>query len=161
MQNVLTTTIDRGRGSLTSAVRQTRETGADLLGRAARRAAILRRAVGRRRASLNGRPIERLERQLLLGVENVLDRVGVGLRAQVRRLAPSSKARARSASARKRIRVPLERGDVTALAALPVKELSHKIATLSEGDLRALLAHEKATKQRKSVVAAIEAKLAR
>ncbi|WP_157070174.1 hypothetical protein [Sandaracinus amylolyticus] len=72
-------------------VRRTRETGAQLLGRAEREAAKLQTTIASRRGVLNGKPIEKLERRVLSRIESVLERVGLQLRDRIQRLTPGSK----------------------------------------------------------------------
>lgn len=243
----------------TSFVRRTRETGADILGRAEREAGKLQGTLSSRRSTLNGKPLERLERRVLQRIEDVLDRVGLGLRLRIQRLTPGPKrvaiepdapvqpedatlvdesetssgatpralepaAPPRAPSARatgkKRIRVavgslaePAESAngapeaskrakpradkaerpaarrttkagakapkvatstkaksstrwverpaevEVEELGKLPVKTLLARIPALDDASCRALLAHEKQTKKRKTVVDALAARL--
>lgn len=217
-------TLERGRDGVFAGgiaiVRRTRETGAEVLGRAEHRAITLQERVAARRSTLNGKPIERAERRLLTTFEMLLDRMGLGLREQIRRLAPDAgtsamlepaserfrESAAPAKRAKKRIRIEVR--DVPAaserapsaksngkrspkesarpaarrataktarsstrwvappaevideLTKLPVKTLVARIASLSDDERRALLALEKTTKQRKSVITALERSLA-
>ena len=212
------TTLSQGRDGVMArgadVVRRTRETSADLLERAEQRASALQERLAARRGVLNGHPIEKVERRVLAGIESILGRMGMGLRIQIRRLAPSAPAataldagaRPQTVSARapkKRMRIEVRDVPVAAaaaasdaipdvapqarvkkqpkkkkarpaarstrwvapppsveeLASLPVKTLLAKIADLDETERRALLAHERATKARKTVIAALSAKL--
>ncbi|UJR85544.1 hypothetical protein [Sandaracinus amylolyticus] len=72
-------------------VRRTRETGAQLLGRAEREATKLQTTIASRRGVLNGKPIEKLERRVLTTIETVLERVGLQLRDRIQRLTPGAK----------------------------------------------------------------------
>lgn len=75
-------------------VRRTRETGIELLASVEGRATTMQRTIALRRELLNGAPIARLERRVLLRLEDALDRMGLGLRAQMERLTPGASARA-------------------------------------------------------------------
>lgn len=80
----------RARGE--ALLRRGRETGIELLGRVEGGATRAQRTIATRRAHLNGKPIERLERRVLVRLEDVLDRMGLGLRTQMRRLMPGPTA---------------------------------------------------------------------
>jgi len=221
------TTLSQGRDGVMArgvdVVRRTRETSADLLGRAEQRATALQERLATRRGGLNGNPIEKVERRVLAGIESILGRMGLGLRIQIRRLAsfapepvqvaldagperalssstapvaaraprkrmrievqdvpvaeateatgsaPPAKAKARARAKQKSPKArPAARStrwvspaapSVEELAKLPVKTLLAKVDDLGDSQRRALLAHERATKARKTVIAALSAKL--
>ncbi|MDQ3037676.1 MAG: hypothetical protein M3Y87_35110 [Myxococcota bacterium] len=211
-------------------VRRTRESGVELLGRVEGRATTIQRTIALRREILNGAPIERLERRVLVRLEDVLDRMGLGLRSQMQRLAavaperaterdlgngvvdgeivPSApRAPAARATKKKRIRVPVSAPassakptsngraaptsrakqkpsdrptarrvadpasrsttrwvsspavDVEALASLSAKELASRIPALAPDVCRALLAREKQSKKRKTILDALSSRL--
>lgn len=185
------TALSRGRDGVIAlregAIERTRRTGADLLGAAEHRAVELQGRLAARRVTLNGRAIEKVEKRLLSQLEAILDRMGIGLRAQAQRLTPgASMPETLPAPKRKRIRVPVgetasaapakaraKKGarpsarstrwvarpeqTIEALAELPVKALLAKLPELADVEKKALLAHERATKKRKTVLAALSA----
>lgn len=71
-------------------LQRTRETSADILARAERRATELQVSLSSRRSGLDGKTFAHLERRLLLRLEDVLQRVGQGLRVRVQRLSPGA-----------------------------------------------------------------------
>lgn len=83
--------VARGSAFVRDGARRTRETGAELLGRAEREATKLQSTLASRRQGLNGKPIERIERRVLSRIEEVLGRVGLQLRARIQTLAPGEK----------------------------------------------------------------------
>lgn len=214
----------RARGQ--ALVQRGRETGIELLGRFEGRTTRAQRTLAARRELLNGKPIERLERRVLTGLEELLESMGLGLRTQIRRLTPGAAvpglepqladapidaelvpspkripaARARTAAKKKRAapaaasaktangraaptrakkseRPKARRGakdappastrwvrapgvvDLEALAELSAKELAAQIPTLDPDACRALLAREKQSKKRKTVLEALSARL--
>jgi hypothetical protein len=89
-------TLGRGRSEVlargVAVLTRTRDTGVEILDRAERRAESWRFQVAHRRANLNGKPIERVERRVLGRVEHWLEAMGLRLREQRKRLAPNASA---------------------------------------------------------------------
>lgn len=214
MINVMST-MERGRDALftrgAELARRSTLLGLDLLSRVEQRTSSARDNLTSRRESLNGAPVERLERRVLSRLESLLELLNQGAATQRKRLAadagadisdailvedtkagarpraraasksrPATKSRATKPSAkaakaakpravkaakaepkkaaRASTRWVSEPADeLGALTALSAKELIARAPSLSTATRKALVAHEKANKQRKTVLSALDA----